>query len=641
MAEDIQRHLNNEPVLAGQPSKVYRLKKFIRKHRSQIIWSVTVAVLFVALVITSVMAFRAANRSKEAKFREEEVTLSRALQHYSIGQYENALTEVETILDSKRVGPAARLLFGRLLILVGRFIDAETELRRLLGEEPEIAGTAHYLLAMIYMGSDPPKAKLHQKRAEELLPQTAEAYCLRAMAASTSDEAVDWLTKAVAFNPSHYPSHKALALAYYALKDYSKMAHEVDIIIVLRQWDSFGYALRALVLRETGQPDDAITNLKNAIDLCDVESARAELHNQRRETYVRMGNYKAALEDARRCVQLEPEQFVYHFHVFTALVSLGEYEAARQEHRKIVHDDIVQQQQFEAWAQRYVFSVLGGGQPFELPADIEMGAAFSAMQEAAEYYRTLNAKAKRLVSGVYGQSSWSPDGTQLAYGRSDLYAWQPKTITAAAPTISGSSGIEILDLKTGTTSLLVSFGKDPAWSPDGQYIAFVREPKRIRDYEEEVWIITATGKQPRRIAIGAWPIWAHDSKRLFYHSRADNMLYSIRIDEPIAKRKPEISCPSRFPWVSPDEKYVAYSAGNELRIVEPSTETVKTRWTAPLPADGMLVRWSPNGKELSVAGLTESDLGLWIFDVEHEQAWQVFDAPAISGLRFMDFRCRA
>jgi hypothetical protein len=25
-------------------------------------------------------------------------------------------------------------------------------------------------------------------------------------------------------------------------------------------------------------------------------------------------------------------------------------------------------------------------------------------------------------------------------------------------------------------------------------------------------------------------------------------------------------------------------------------------------------------------------LGLWIFDVEHEQAWQVFDAPAISGI---------
>ena len=632
MAEDIQRHLNHEPVLAGPPSKVYRLKKFLRKHRKQAIRAAMTAILLAALAVTSWMSYRAFNRGKEAEFREHEAILSKAQQQHSVGRYQKALTEIKPILDSKRVGPAARLLFGRLLIEVGRFSDADAELKQLLGEEPKIAGAAHYLLAMIYMCSDPAKAEVHQQRAEELLPRTAEAYCLRAMAASTPDEAIGWLSDAVALDPSHYPSHKALALAYFASKDYGKMAYEVGVIIGLRPMDSLGYALRAAVLRETGQLDNAIANLDNAIKMCDVENARAELHNQRRETYVRMGNYKAALEDAQRCIKLEPEQFVYHFHVFTALVSLGEHEAARQEYRKIVQDDIVQQQQFEAWAQRYVFSVLSAGQTFELPVDIELGEAFSAMQEAAEYYHTLKAKAKRLVSGVYGQSSWSPDGTQLAYGRSDLYAWQSKTITAAAPTISGSGGIEILNLESGTARLLVSFGKDPAWSPDGHYIAFVREPKRIRDYEEEVWIVPAVGGQPRRLALGAWPIWTHSSKRLFFHSRADNMLYSIRIDDPIAKPKRVISCRSRFPWVSPDEKHVAYAVGNELRIVELSSGTVETRWNTPEPASGMLVRWSPNGKELSVAGLTGSDLGLWIFDVEREKAWQIFDAPAISGI---------
>ncbi|MHC4285779.1 MAG: tetratricopeptide repeat protein, partial [Planctomycetota bacterium] len=647
LVADIARHLNLEPVLAGPPSQIYRLKKFIRKHRVKVISVATVVILLVSTAaVTYIWAYNQGKEAeflkheaillaleaderikKEAKFREHEAVLSEAQRLLSGGQYQNALTEVETILNSERIGPEARLLFGRLQILVGRFSDAEAVLRKLLGEEPKIAGTAHYLLATIYMGNDPPKAELHQKSAEELLPQAAEAYYLRAMAASSLEERLEHLNKAVDLDRGHYDSLKARALTYYATKEYRNIERDAVAMITLRAQDPLGYSLLAIAVRETGDFAVALKYHNRAIELSRDDP---ELYNQRYETYQRMGNHQAALEDARRCVELEPEQYVYYFHVFTALVSLGDYKAARREHRKIVHDDIVQQQQFEAWAQRYVFSVLGAGQPFELPADIKLGEAFTAMQEAAKYYRKLKTKAKRLVPGVYGQSSWSPDSIQLAYGRSDLYAWQPKMYPI--PAISGSSGIEILNLESGKKRLLVSFGKDPAWSPDGQNIAFVREPKRIRDYEEEVWIVPAEGGQPTKIAQGAWPIWSHDSKTLFYHSRVDNMLYSIRIDEPLAKRKRVISCRSRFPWISPDEKYVAYAEGNKLKIVELSTERVETKWTAPLPASGMLVRWSPNGKELSVAGLTGSDLGLWIFDVEREKAWQIFDAPAISGI---------
>ncbi|NIQ89492.1 MAG: protein kinase, partial [Pseudomonas stutzeri] len=34
MAQDISRHLRNEPVLAGPPSAGYRLSKFVRRHRA-------------------------------------------------------------------------------------------------------------------------------------------------------------------------------------------------------------------------------------------------------------------------------------------------------------------------------------------------------------------------------------------------------------------------------------------------------------------------------------------------------------------------------------------------------------------------------------------------------------------------------
>ena len=33
LAMEIERHLNNEPVLAGPPSGAYRLRKFVRRNR--------------------------------------------------------------------------------------------------------------------------------------------------------------------------------------------------------------------------------------------------------------------------------------------------------------------------------------------------------------------------------------------------------------------------------------------------------------------------------------------------------------------------------------------------------------------------------------------------------------------------------
>ncbi|MFC1766021.1 tetratricopeptide repeat protein [Planctomycetota bacterium] len=66
---DIERHLNNEPVLAGPPSGVYRMKKFMRRHRA----SVTLAVaIMVGFIISTVMYFRAEQaRAEEAATRTE------------------------------------------------------------------------------------------------------------------------------------------------------------------------------------------------------------------------------------------------------------------------------------------------------------------------------------------------------------------------------------------------------------------------------------------------------------------------------------------------------------------------------------------------------------------------------------------
>ena len=59
-ATDIKRYLDNEPVLAGPPSTVYRIKKFVQRRHGLVTATIAViAALMIGLIVSSVMYFRA------------------------------------------------------------------------------------------------------------------------------------------------------------------------------------------------------------------------------------------------------------------------------------------------------------------------------------------------------------------------------------------------------------------------------------------------------------------------------------------------------------------------------------------------------------------------------------------------------
>jgi serine/threonine protein kinase/dienelactone hydrolase len=61
LAEDIERHLRHEPILARSPRIIYRLQKFTRRHRSHIAISAAGALLLGGLVVTVMTYWRASN----------------------------------------------------------------------------------------------------------------------------------------------------------------------------------------------------------------------------------------------------------------------------------------------------------------------------------------------------------------------------------------------------------------------------------------------------------------------------------------------------------------------------------------------------------------------------------------------------
>jgi serine/threonine protein kinase len=78
-ARDVQRHLDGDPVEAGPPSRVYRLRKFIRKHRAGLATAAAFAlVLVTATVVSSWEAVRASRAERRARADALRATLAEA-----------------------------------------------------------------------------------------------------------------------------------------------------------------------------------------------------------------------------------------------------------------------------------------------------------------------------------------------------------------------------------------------------------------------------------------------------------------------------------------------------------------------------------------------------------------------------------
>ena len=192
LAQDVQRHLNHEPVTAAAPGLPYRMGKFIRRHCVGVATASTLVALLVAGVAVSArQAVRATRAEREArtvaaflekmlnslspeKAKGKDVTLLKQL-------LDEAAARVDKELTSQPMIEAwVRDTLGRVYQSLGEYLKAEAMFRRSLAlrervlgkEHPDTVSTVHSLATLLKTKGDNAGAESLYRRALEARERT-------------------------------------------------------------------------------------------------------------------------------------------------------------------------------------------------------------------------------------------------------------------------------------------------------------------------------------------------------------------------------------------------------------------------------------------------------------------------------------
>jgi hypothetical protein len=182
----------------------------------------------------------------------------------------------------------------------------------------------------------------------------------------------------------------------------------------------------------------------------------------------------------------------------------------------------------------------------------------SAKSEGRESQLVLwNLNQDKAYPGPIGSDpAWSPEGQRLAYRSCDPDGWNISTVQVIGPVFDTGS---IRQLTQGDDS-------QPVWSWDGQHIAFVR-----RDGDnQDIYVMAADGSRLTRLtdhpAADVAPAWTPDRRLLFRSLRNGKWgIYVMNADGSDPQRL--ITTPAPADW-QPDQ--LAVSTNIQIVIPEPA-----------------------------------------------------------------------
>lgn len=186
-----------------------------------------------------------------------------------------------------------------------------------------------------------------------------------------------------------------------------------------------------------------------------------------------------------------------------------------------------------------------------------------------------------------GNVGWSPEGRRIAYQ-------SPLGLYVANADGSHKRRLTVANLQAQT------FDADPAWSPDGKWIAFAHEVPM----HPTIQLIRPDGRDRHTLTSGEVPSWSPDGRELAFQAGEVGALhvFSIRRDGSVRRQITHSSSSDTLPDWSPNGRQIVFvrEASGRSQVAQLYLADAKRAVAAqPLTRTSMYDTtpgWSPDGR---------------------------------------------
>lgn len=209
-----------------------------------------------------------------------------------------------------------------------------------------------------------------------------------------------------------------------------------------------------------------------------------------------------------------------------------------------------------------------------------------------------------LVSVVAGSCSWSPDGSRIAFDT----------------TRDGSSRIYLINADGKNPQALTDGRRRealPAWSPDGEWIAFQANGDIYRIHPDR----TEEERLTNNLANDQFAAWSPDGKQIVFVSGESNAaeIYVMNADGSDQRQLTSNSVEDVFPDWSPDGKQVVFTSkldgSSQIYVMNIDDLEVK-QLTDPSTGENDYPSWSPDGTRIAFDSLRSGNWSVYIMNAD-------------------------